>query len=394
MRDYKPESVVNIVAVLKIAMDVTKPVELSTYEGVLDNSFKMFLDVLSSKSSSGNVCMSPFGVSSVANTILYRDHLQWTGGADLEAHQWRGGPLKIRGLSNDLTKSASVQTSNIFWAYNKAILPEFMWNLMYKEGIQTIVGSTNDRERIRQLVGHFNAQVCDDTGGRISAVFTADTWPCAAYAVIVNAVYFKGVWKTRFNPRDTEPRDFYVSRNKLIQVPTMVCDDDPGLLISEGLRHFRIMHIPFQDDDGAYMHVIIPHALDERDVQDVLQSGCVTDADWWSYIDLKHSIKAGSYTVQLPKWKTKSEICLDKTMDRLGVKLGVDNTTNQFCAVEVDEAGCIAMAITMSAGLFGFHRRSEFYVNKPFIWIITRVNPNGGGRTVLFQGLIIDPSVV
>ena len=81
-------------------------------------------------------------------------------------------------------------------------------------------------------------------------------------------------------------------------------------------------------------------------------------------------------------------------MARLGVALGSESTTSQFCAVEVDEKDCIAMAVTKSSGLFSFRRRSKFYVDKPFIWIITRVAPDGIGRTVLFMGLITNPTQV
>ena len=131
-----------------------------------------------------------------------------------------------------------------------------------------------------------------------------------------------------------------------------------------------------------------------RGVVDVLCSGCVTHADWLSYIDLRGSIEACSYTVRLPKWKTKTEMCLDKTMVRVGATLDNNSTTSQFCAVEVDEEGCVAMAVTRTSGLFSFRPRTKFYIDKPFIWLITRAHPNGVGRTILFMGLIIDPRVV
>ena len=377
----------------EIPMEVDEPMEISRHGGSLDNSFKMFLDVLNSKSWTGNLCMSPFGVSSVANTALYRDQILQDCVTGFKLPPWTSDHLKIRGLTADLGKSASVQTSNIFWGYNRDILPEFMWSPLCQQGVQTIVGPTSDPEQIRLLVHHFNAQVSQDTGGRISAVFTPETWPYAAYAVIVNAVHFKGVWEKQFNAKLTKLCDFYVSPNNIIQVPMMVCDDEPCLLVTESLKHFRILHLPFQAD-GAYMHVMIPHDIDERDVVGVLRSGCVTDNDWSSYIDLKHSVKASSYTVQMPKWKTKSAICLDKTMARLGVALGRESTTSQFCAVEVDEEGCVAKAVTRTSVAFSFRRRAKFYVDKPFIWIITRVTPDGNGRTVLVMGLLTDPTQV
>lgn len=39
--------------------------------------------------------------------------------------------------------------------------------------------------------------------------------------VLVNAVYFKGDWKTKFDPRLTKNEPFHVTKNEIINVPTM-----------------------------------------------------------------------------------------------------------------------------------------------------------------------------
>lgn len=39
--------------------------------------------------------------------------------------------------------------------------------------------------------------------------------------VLVNAVYFKGQWKKKFNPTLTRDIPFHVNENKVVNVPTM-----------------------------------------------------------------------------------------------------------------------------------------------------------------------------
>ena len=39
--------------------------------------------------------------------------------------------------------------------------------------------------------------------------------------VLLNAVYFKGLWKHKFNKESTENKPFHVNKTTTIQVPTM-----------------------------------------------------------------------------------------------------------------------------------------------------------------------------
>lgn len=107
--------------------------------------------------------------------------------------------------------------------------------------------------------------------------------------------------------------------------------------------------------------------------------------------------------VGLPRFTTTGNFNLVENFKALGMTSafgsaadfsGMDGTTNLFLSdifhktfVQVDEAGTEAAAVTLViAKTKGM--RSNFYVNRPFIFLIRE---NGSG-SILFLGRIIDPT--
>lgn len=50
-------------------------------------------------------------------------------------------------------------------------------------------------------------------------IFLADL--CDSQIVLINAVYFKGEWKWKFNLKYTEPEPFHIDENTVKDVPMM-----------------------------------------------------------------------------------------------------------------------------------------------------------------------------
>ena len=54
--------------------------------------------------------------------------------------------------------------------------------------------------------------------------------------VLVNAVYFKGVWQQKFNPESTREEDFYVTSDKTVKVQMMSNKEHSEVRIIPGSR--------------------------------------------------------------------------------------------------------------------------------------------------------------
>lgn len=57
--------------------------------------------------------------------------------------------------------------------------------------------------------------------GMIDQVVAPDDVDGLTRLVLVNAVYFKGLWKSRFRPENTKKRPFYGADGKTYQVPML-----------------------------------------------------------------------------------------------------------------------------------------------------------------------------
>lgn len=55
----------------------------------------------------------------------------------------------------------------------------------------------------------------------IDQVVAPDDIDSLTRLVLVNAVYFKGLWKSRFRPENTKKRPFYGADGKTYQVPML-----------------------------------------------------------------------------------------------------------------------------------------------------------------------------
>lgn len=87
---------------------------------------------------------------------------------------------------------------------------------LFKSGISS-VNFGNPVETVRIINEYIHAQ----THGMIKNLYKPDMINPDTQAVLVNAVYFKGNWETRFDTRGTKEEQFYVSETDTVQANFM-----------------------------------------------------------------------------------------------------------------------------------------------------------------------------
>ncbi|MCK4598446.1 serpin family protein, partial [Candidatus Bipolaricaulota bacterium] len=100
-----------------------------------------------------------------------------------------------------------------------------------------------------------NDWVSEKTEGKIENLMVPGTINPDTRLVLANAIYFKGTWKTQFDPDDTKKAPFYML-NKTVTVPMMNVKEH--FLYMEGTS-YKAIELPYKGDE-LVMDIILPNA--------------------------------------------------------------------------------------------------------------------------------------
>ena len=220
----------------------------------------------------------------------------------------------------------------------------------------------------------------------------------ATRMVLINAIHFKGDWKTKFNVALTKEKDFLTESGQTVKVPTMHLEMKIEIAVLEQLKS-KVLRLPYKGD-RIVMDIVLP---DDKGGLRVLEKKLKTlnEKDLVNENTLHKEV-----IVDLPKFKLKKTWrSLKAVLKRLGITaifhgglkgiadgpLMVSDVIQKAC-IEVDETGSEASAAT--GVLMKFRSTSidnekiHFKADHPFLFII-RDTQTG---LLLFRGRVSDPS--
>jgi len=251
-----------------------------------------------------------------------------------------------------------------------------------------------DRETVTKQI---NLWVERQTMGKIKNALRSGSLSASTRAVIVNAIYFKGDWASRFDATNTEPAQFWVTPEQSIQALMMRQDH---LFRYAETDDLQILELPYIGYDLS-MLVLLPK---ERNGLHEMEKRLSADnvAKW---------VKAlGDRTVDVrfPKFSTESRFSLKQTLSAMGMPDAFSAPQANFtgmtsrrplcidavehaAVVEVDEKGTVAAAATsfsIACSQQTLPPPAIFHADHPFVFLI-RDNHTG---TILFLGRIVDPA--
>ncbi|XP_046429063.1 antichymotrypsin-2-like isoform X3 [Neodiprion fabricii] len=252
-----------------------------------------------------------------------------------------------------------------------------------------------DFGRSATAAASINAWCDEQTNHRIKDVVTADSLTPDTALVLVNAVYFKGNWATKFDSTQTEDRPFHVDAKTIINVPTMYIK-----------RNYRFGNIPEVDAkfieipyEGKELSMIIirPNQIDGlKRIQDNLHTVNLTD-------HLKRSY-SNEVMLYLPKFKIETTLDLKPSLEKMGMSEMFQNGADfsgmadaplkiskviQKAFIEVNEEGSEAAAVTGLSGRRSFDiskKTTVLNVNRPFILFLRQAE-----TVPIIAGQVRDP---
>ncbi|WP_013323387.1 serpin family protein [Gloeothece verrucosa] len=240
-----------------------------------------------------------------------------------------------------------------------------------------------------QAPGIINRWTKEHTNGKIDQIITRID--PSEVLILINAIYFKGIWKTEFAQKQTKEEPFYLPNGQTKQQPLM---SGTGKYQYYENEEFQAVNLPY-GDGRLSMYVFLPRT--NSNLTKFLNQ--VTAENWTQWTG-KFNVQEGS--LKIPRFKLEYDTNLKETLSALGMESlfrqanfsqmtsspVVINEVKHKTFIEVNEKGTEAAGVT-SIGVRGTSTAGTFSmtVNRPFFCAI-RDNQTG---TILFMGAIVDP---
>lgn len=351
----------------------------------------------------GNIFFSPFSVSTVLSMIYM--------GARGNTEQEMEKVLHLRAIKDGVhiayneyirllqTKNDNftLSTANRVYFHEKARLLELFRSkcLEFYTAEPFAVDFGANAEIIRQGI---NKWVEDQTNSKIKNLIAEGVLNAMTRMVIVNAIYFKGDWESKFNPNFTKKMPFHVTPSQSVDLDMMMKKKNFKHGVMKDLG-FRFLELPYKGNDLS-MIILLP---DKKDGLSAIEKALTPDI-------LRKIPKSFGYPEEIkvifPKFRISTSFDLEKTLSLIGMKdlfiagkanLSAIDELNSIhvskvvhkAFVEVNEEGTEAAAATAAIMMLSaMHTKpKEFIVDHPFMFFI---HDNRSG-SILFLGRLTKP---
>ncbi|XP_070553952.1 leukocyte elastase inhibitor-like isoform X2 [Ptychodera flava] len=352
---------------------------------------------LSHKGASENFFFSPISISTAlamtyigarGNTSTQMG--QVLGFNELEFSQLHSTFNEFNSMLYNPDRPYKIKSANrLFGQESYTFLPEFLEASAQHYGAQLkAVDFATKTEEARLMI---NAWVEEQTEGKIKDLLAAGTLDPLSTLVLVNAIYFKGDWASKFRVEATKNGDFFISKDNKVTVPMMMQKAKFNFGFDSDLD-CQLLELPYVGGHLS-MVLILPTKVDGLPK---LESRLNTDLlDSWPKVMGNTTV-----VVTIPKFKLEQTFSLNDQLTALGMSdlfsagradlSGVAGNNELYVSkvihkafVEVNEEGTEAAAATAVV----MRKRSiempaRFTADHPFLFIIRDNRSNA----ILFMG--------
>ena len=348
------------------------------------------------RSNNGNVVISPYGafvaLSMLANGAEASTRSEIlrvlkVGDSLTELNQ---SNAKSLGATNAETKVQLKIANAIFVDKDFPVLKSFTQSVeeSYKAEVRNL--SFLEPDSVKTI----NGWVSEKTQGRIPILI--ERLRAGDCAVLLNAVYFKGLWQSAFKKTDTADSAFHLENGTVKQVPMMKHETKYPYYKGE---NFEALSLPYQ---GAESLIVLLPDRDKK-ASDICRE---LDAKGWAAVT--KGLHEEEVDLELPRFQISFSEELKPMLERMGMTNCFSPRSANFKAlsstpayvgraiqktfIDVNEEGTEAAAAT--AIVMHFRAMSavkpkplEFKVDRPFIIALKEE----GTGSLLFLGLVNEP---
>lgn len=349
-----------------------------------------------------NVFLSPISITT-ALAMVYNgsdgetkadiEHvLGWDNKSVTEINDGYRGLLK---LLNQPGEGITLNVADSVWHNAKvAVNPSFsdVIKNSYEAEEQPI-----DVDKPEQSAKQINEWISDHTSGMIDKLIEPDSIDANLVMILLNAVYFNGTWKDKFDESFTKDAEFHQEDGTNVTMPFMI-------------RSGRYSHIKTDD----YEAIRIPYGRGQMSMVVLLPSAgsnldSLQEKIWNGKIGLLQQWDEENGELRLPKFKLGYSASLKPALQALNMKLPFSDAEADFSSlssepnvfisdikhksiIDVSEEGTKAAAVTSIEVTASSAQVStkpfEMIVNRPFFLAIV----DEQSKAILFSGSIYNPT--
>ncbi|KAH0624129.1 hypothetical protein JD844_007547 [Phrynosoma platyrhinos] len=244
-------------------------------------------------------------------------------------------------------------------------------------------------------------EVIDDM---IKDFVSARDFGALTHLALINAIYFKGNWKSQFRPENTRTFSFTKDDESEVQIPMMYQQGEfyygefsDGSNEAGGI--YQVLEIPYEGDEISMMIVLSRQEVPLATLEPLVKAQLIEE--WAS------SVKKQKVEVYLPRFTIEQEIDLKDVLKGLGITevftrsadlTAMSDNKDLYLSkafhksvLEVNEEGSEAAA---SSGMIAISRMAVLYpqviVDHPFFFVVR----NRRTSAIIFMGRVMHPEAM
>jgi serine protease inhibitor len=369
--------------------------QVSLIESANSFSFDLFRKVIENAGESENIMISPLSISAALSMTL--------NGANGATRDSMLKALRVNGLTPDIINSSNKNLTEALLNVDKRILISIansVWtedNFVVKKPFIDILTQFYDAESKSfdisdpQVPALINNWIESKTNGLIKNMI--DNLDPNTVMLLINAIYFKGKWKSQFDKDNTVNETFYKPAGATASVPMMKQTSDFKVYNGQG---FTLAEFPYGQGNFV-MDVILPD--DNNGTGSILP--LLTDNSFNGWLNQMNDRKT---ELSFPKFKYGYKKELKYILTDMGMGIAFSDNADfsnlsdimtqisfvlHQAFIETNEEGTEAAAATV-VGIIATVAPSGPYilnVNHSFLYIIRETTTN----SILFMGRVVDP---
>ncbi|HDZ41614.1 MAG TPA: serpin family protein [Bacteroidetes bacterium] len=361
-------------------------------------AFDLFRPIITESKGSENIMISPFSITSALSMTL-----NGAAGETCEAmkktlrlenktlREINETYLKLMTEMVPVDERVILEIANSVWIEKK-----FPVKQTFKSALREYYMAEAREIDINNpdAVNIVNDWIAEKTHDKITEML--DGLDPALTMLLVNAIYFNGKWRYRFDENDTGDEPFYITPASPKDVPMMHQKEN---LDVTSIDNATLVELPYGQGNYSMVLLLPDENITTADLVDIL-----TAELWLEWMDRLNG-NTHEVDLSLPRFKYKYKRILNSDLYNMGMGIAFTdqadfsnisdvpswiNRVIHESFIETNEEGTEAAAVTVVEFInTSVPETITVNVNRPFLYFIREISTG----TILFMGRVSDPTV-